>query len=306
MKKIIPLFPVLAGICWGSAGIFVRGLQAAGLSNLTIIFGRLTMTVIMVGAYMLIRDRKLFHLNKKDIPIVAFTGVIGFSLMNIFYNYSIQYLSLSLAAVLLCTAPVYVIIFGAIVFKEKITPLKILCMFAVLFGCLLMTGVIESGHLQWSLFGIMIGVLCSLSNAVCTLGCNEASGVRGVHPVTLLFYNSLFALLPQLFFVNFSELGSFIAPDPVKGVGVFILNALITSLLPNLFFNIAFIYMESGVVSILASGAEPTAALIFGILIFSEIPTIPGFLGMVIVVGSIIILTNSKQEKQKITRGDTA
>ena len=298
MKKLINIFPVLAGICWGSAGIFVRGLQAAGLSNLTIIFGRLTMTVIMVGVYMLIKDRKLFYLRKKDIPVVAFTGIIGFSLMNIFYNYSIQYLSLSLAAVLLCTAPVYVIIFGAVVFKEKITPLKILCMFAVLFGCLLMTGVI--------VLGIMIGVLCSLSNAVCTLGCNEASGVRGVHQVTLLFYNSLFALLPLTFFMDFGELASFIAPEPVKGVGIFILNALITSLLPNLFFNYAFIYMESGVVSILASGAEPTAVLIFGIMIFSEIPTIPGFLGMVIVVGSIIILTNSKQEKQKITRSDTA
>ena len=119
MKKLINIFPVLAGICWGSAGIFVRGLQAAGLSNLTIIFGRLTMTVIMVGVYMLIKDRKLFYLRKKDIPVVAFTGIIGFSLMNIFYNYSIQYLSLSLAAVLLCTAPVYVIIFGAVVFKEK-------------------------------------------------------------------------------------------------------------------------------------------------------------------------------------------
>jgi drug/metabolite transporter (DMT)-like permease len=87
-------------------------------------------------------------------------------------------------------------------------------------------------------------------------------------------------------------------------VGIFMLNALIASLLPNLFFNYAFIYLESGVVSILASGAEPTAALVFGILIFSEIPTLPGFIGMVIVVGSIIILTNSKQEKQKITRGN--
>lgn len=304
MKKIITLFPVLAGICWGSAGIFVRWLQAAGLDNLTIIFGRLTLTVVMVGAVMLITDRKLFYLNKKDIPIVAFTGVVGYSLMNIFYNYSIQYLSLSLAAVLLCTAPVYVIIFGAIVFKEKITPLKIVCMVAVLFGCLLMTGVIETGHLQWSIIGIVIGVLCSLSNAVCTLGGNEAAGVRGIHPLTLLFYNSLFALIPLIFFVDYGELTTFISGDPVRGVGIFMLNALIASLLPNLFFNYAFIYLESGVVSILASGAEPTAALVFGILIFSEIPTLPGFIGMVIVVGSIIILTNSKQEKQKITRGN--
>lgn len=300
MKKKYMLFPVLAGVCWGTAGIFVRGLQAAGLSNFTIILGRLVMTIVMLGIWMLIRDRSLFSLKKKDIPVVAFTGIVGFSLMNVFYNLSIQYLSLSLAAVLLCTAPVYVIIFGAVVFKEKITPMKIVCMFAVLFGCLLMTGVIESGHLQWSLFGIAMGVLCSLSNAVCTLGCNEASGVRGIHPVTLLFYNTLFAILPMLFLVDYGELAAYIAPAPLKGVGVFLLNGLITSLLPNLFFNVAFIHLESGVVSILASGAEPTAALIFGIVIFSEIPTLIGFIGMVIVVGSIIVLTNSKQKDKKL------
>ena len=65
-------------------------------------------------------------------------------------------------------------------------------------------------------------------------------------------------------------------------------------------------HLESGVVSILASGAEPTAALIFGILIFSEIPTLVGFIGMVIVVGSIIILTNSKQKDKKLKAGGEA
>ncbi|MBO5994565.1 MAG: DMT family transporter, partial [Firmicutes bacterium] len=133
--------------------------------------------------------------------------------------------------------------------------------------------------------------------AVCTLGSNEASGVRGIHPVTLLFYNSLFALLPMAFLADYNQLGSFITDSPVYGIGIFALNGIITSLLPNLFVNYSFIHMESGVVSILASGAEPTAALIFGILVFSEIPTFTGFLGMVIVMVSIIVLTASKNEK---------
>ena len=298
MKKLINVFPVLAGICWGSAGIFVRELQEAGLSNMTIIFGRLLLAGILVGLWILFTDRSLFIISKRDLPLLVFTGIVGFCLMNVFYNYSIQELSLSLAAVLLCTAPVYVIIFGAIVFRERITPLKIICMLAVLFGCIMLSGVVESGKLQWSVFGIAMGVCCALSNAVCTLGSNEASGVRGIHPVTILFYNNLFALIPTLFFTDFGQLGDYVTGDPVRGMGVFILNALITSLLPNLFFNYSFIHMESGVVSILASGAEPTAALIFGILIFSEIPTVIGFLGMVLVIGSIIVLTGTGSKKK--------
>ena len=247
---------------------------------------------------MLITDKELFRIRRRDIPLLAFTGIVGFSLMNVFYNYSVQELSLSLAAVLLCTAPVYVLIFGAVFFKEKITPLKFICMAAVVFGCILLSGIVDTGELQWSLYGIGLGVLCAIANAVCTLGSNEASGVRGINPITLLFYNSAFALLPMIFLTDYSSLVGYIYQDPEEGIGIFLMNALITSLLPNLFFNYSFIYMDSGVVSILSSGAEPTAALIIGIAAFSEIPSLAGLLGMIIVVVSIIILTNSKDGKE--------
>ena len=297
MKKMIYTFPILAGACWGSAGVFVRALQNAGLSNWTIIFGRMVMTVILLGIWMLIRDRSLFRINVRDIPLMAATGMIGYSLMNVFYNYAIEELSLSLTAVLLCTAPVFVLLFGRVVWKEKLTPLKITCLFSVLLGCVLLSGIFDSEAVRWSTFGLALGVCCSLSNAVCTLGSNEETGVRGINPLTAMFYNSLFSIIPVIFFTDFGQLADFFREDPAYALGAFFLNSFMTSLLPNIFFTISFIYMESGIVSILASGAEPTAALIFGILIFDEIPTTMGFIGMVIVIGSILILTGSGKKE---------
>jgi drug/metabolite transporter (DMT)-like permease len=64
-------------------------------------------------------------------------------------------------------------------------------------------------------------------------------------------------------------------------------------LLPNLLFSIAFLYVDSGVASILASGAEPTAALILGLLVYREVPTVFGIIGMVIVVVAMIALSRS-------------
>ena len=299
MKKILNILPVLAGACWGSSGIFVRVLYEAGFDNMSITFARLSVTVLLIGIVILIKDKSLFRIQRRDVPLLMVSGFFGYFLMNLFYNSSINLLSLSLASILLCTAPVYVIIFGAIVFKEKITPLKIICLVGVVVGCVLLSGIVESGALQWSVYGILMGVFCSMSNAVCTMGCNEASGVRGIDALTVLFYNAFFALIPTIFLADFGTIGSFIAADPAKGLGLLFVNATVASLLPNLFFNMSFKYMESGVVSILASGAEPTAALIFGILLFSEVPTLVGFIGMVVVIGSIIVLTSAKSEKVK-------
>ena len=299
MRNIIKLFPVFAGICWGGSGIFVRVLYGEGLDNMTIIFSRLLVTVGIMAIWIFCTDRSLFKVSKKDMPLLVLSGILGYFMMNTCYNVAIHTLSLSLAAVLLCTAPVYVIIFGAIVFKEKITPLKIICMAAVFFGCVLLSGVVETGALQWSVMGIAFGIACSICNAVCTMGCNEASGVRGLHPATVLFYNSLFAMIPTIPFVKPVAITGMIADGPAFAIFILVMNALMSSLLPNLFFNISFKYMESGIVSILASGAEPTAALIFGIVLYHEVPTFVGFIGMVVVITSIIILTASKQ-KQKI------
>ena len=84
---------------------------------------------------------------------------------------------------------------------------------------------------------------------------------------------------------------SFIEESPATHIPYLIVYALIAALLPNLFFNIAFKFLDSSIVSILASGAEPTSALIFGLLVYQEVPTVFGLVGMVLVVGAIIILT---------------
>lgn len=45
MKKIYSLFPILSGVCFGSAGIFVREL-AENMSSTTVIFSRVAFAVV--------------------------------------------------------------------------------------------------------------------------------------------------------------------------------------------------------------------------------------------------------------------
>lgn len=48
MKKALYLMPVLAGIFWGSVGIFVRILTDFGMDNYTVLGSRMAVAVVIL------------------------------------------------------------------------------------------------------------------------------------------------------------------------------------------------------------------------------------------------------------------
>ncbi len=290
MNKLALLFPIIAGGCWGSAGVFIRVLYDLGFDNVTITSSRAVITLIILVVFALIKDRSLFRVAKEDIPYLLTIGIVGYTLMNMLYNVSVSSLSMSLASILLCTAPVYVLVFGAFLYGETLTRTRVICMLGALFGCFLLSGIVESGGLKWSLFGIAMGIGSSITNAIYTITMNELSDVRKRNPVYIQIYVCIFGLLPMLPFTDFGVVFDFVSARPLYGTGFMILQALVISFIPNLLFTIGLRYLDSGVASIFASGAEPTSALLFGLLIYHEVPSVFGIIGMVMVITSIIVL----------------
>lgn len=296
MKRIALLLPILSGTCWGSAGVFVRVLYEAGFDNITITFSRLVITALLLMLTLLVYDRGLFRIRAGDLPFLAICGISGYVFMNICYNVAINLLSMSLASILLCTAPVFVIILGSILFHEKITRIRVLCMLGALVGCFLLSGILDTGGLKWSVYGLLMGVGASLSNAAYVLSSNELADKRKVHPLTVTFYTCSLAVLLMIPLADHHMILQFVADRPGTGVIFMVAHAVVVSLLPNLSYTVSMKYADAGVVSILASGAEPTSALLFGLFLYAEIPTVPGVIGMIIVVVSIIVLTRSDSD----------
>ena len=83
MKKTALLLPIAAGIMFGSGGIFVRELADAGMSNATILFVRVFFAAIMLAGFLLIKDKSLFIIKGKDLPIFMGTGLLGMMCLNL-------------------------------------------------------------------------------------------------------------------------------------------------------------------------------------------------------------------------------
>ncbi len=292
MKKIYLILPILAGIMFGSGGVFVRTLTQNGIDSTTLLFLRFSIAIIPILIAILFTDKNLLKINLKDIPLILVCAmcIVG---LNLCYNESMNSISLSLAAVLLSLAPIYVLIFAYVVFREKITSKKIICMILAISGCILMTGLLENSLSSIPLHGIMAGIGAGLFWAVYLMA-SKKSIENGKHTYTILFYSIIFLSIGLIPFTHFNQVSSFININPVLTILFLIIHSTFSFALPYIFSTLSLNYIDSGVSSILLSGAEPFAALIFGFLIYSEIPSILMFCGFLLTIISMTMLSKNE------------
>ena len=292
MRKIYLLLPILAGIMFGSSGIFVRTITQNGIDSTTLLFLRFSIAIIPLLIAILATDSKLFRIDLSDIPLflVCAICIVG---LNLCYNESMNTIPLSLAAVLLSLAPIYVLIFAYIFFGEKITSNKVICMVLAIFGCLLMSGVLENSMNSVSFFGILSGIGAGLFWAVYLIA-SKKSIENGNHTYTILFYSIIFISIALIPFTNFSQIEGFISVNPALVTLFLILHSTFSFALPYIFSTVSLNHIDSGTSSILLSGSEPFAALLFGLIFYLEIPSVMMFCGFILTTIAMIMLSKNE------------
>lgn len=289
MKKYMLAVPVISGAMWGSAGIFVRGLYGFGFDNNTVIFFRIMVAVIILGAGIFIFDRKAFRIKASDAWIFAVCGAVGIIGLNLCYNEAITRLTLSLAAVLLSLTPVFVMLLASVILKEKMTVKKIVCTVLAVLGCALVSGVFETGAGSLSVIGMAAGAGAAVFYALYSIF-SKMTMKKGYNVFTITFYSMLTGVLILAPFADWRMMGAFVASGPVQNTVFIVANALCTSVFPYVLYTMSLSYVDTGKVSILASGSEPAAAMIFGIIFYAEMPTLLSVCGLVVTIVALWIL----------------
>ena len=290
MKQLLYLMPIISGAMWGSAGIFVRKLTELGVNSYTVVSVRVILAVLILAVWLGIYDRNLLKIKLKDLWIFVAGGVVGMFGLNICYNFAISELSLSLAAVLLSLSPVFVLFMAAILFKEKITSKKVICMTIAIAGCVLASGVLESAStMRWSVKGIIVGIIGAFFYGLYGI-ISKTAMERGYHAFTTTFYCLFMVMLVVIPLTNWKLVTNVVVANPIKMSVFLVIHSLCTSVLPYILYTFSIRYIDAGMASILASG-EPVAAMIFGVIFFSEIPTVLSVVGIVLVIVALGLLS---------------
>ena len=293
--NLILALPVIAGARWGGAGIFVRSLTDLGFGSLTIVSTRMLLSTAVFFVALMIYDRKAFIIRPKDIFLFISAGAVGVVFFNIGYNDAVKELTLSFAAVLLALFPAMVLVLARIIFKEKIGKTKAICSLLAIAGCTLVSGAITTGGLEIgtvSARGILMGLLATL----CYAGYSIITRIgfeKGYSSLTLSFYSQLTASLILIPFTDWAVVGSSVVTEPALSLSLMIGNSILIAGLPYLLFNIALGRADTGKVSILAAGAEPSAAMIIGAIVYMEIPGIIPIAGLIITIVAMSVICKS-------------
>ena len=105
---------------------------------------RATVTCIAMGVFLLIYDWHLFRIHLKDLWCFLGTGIMSIVFFNYCYFKAMTVASLSVAAVLLYTAPAIVMVLSYFLFQAAFTKQKVLALLLTFIGCILVTGVITN------------------------------------------------------------------------------------------------------------------------------------------------------------------
>ncbi|MBR0382301.1 MAG: EamA family transporter [Eubacterium sp.] len=288
-----------AGIMWGCIGIFVRYYNAMGMGTIQVVGIRAVFTVLLLTVILLPGKRSVLKIRLKDLWCFFGTGVLSIVFFNYCYMKTMALTSLSVAAVLLYTAPAMVMVMSAVLFKEPMTKRKSAALVLAFAGCVLVTGMIGSEFvLSWA--GLLTGLGAGFGYALYTIFGRYALE-RGYSSMTITFYTFVFAALAVFPFMQPGRVAAAVFSG-FPAIGLMLLFVLTSTILPYFFYTWGLDYVENGMASILAS-VEPVVAALISVFVFRETMTGSQLLGVILVLASIVIC--NMQDKSREDREES-
>ena len=287
MKKLATLAVVAAASLWGLMGLFVRHFTAAGLGSLEITQLRITMGLLLVGLYLLLFDRGKFRIRLRDLWCFVGTGIVSLLFFSYCYFRTMSLTSLAVAGVLLYTAPVFVMLFSIVLFRERLTVPKLTALAMAVAGCVLVSGVGSDSVL--SAGGVLLGLGAGLFYALYSIFSRYAIH-RGYDSWTITFYTFLFCALGSAFLCDWPEIGGTLANGDASLWLWLLAMGLVTGFGAYLLYTWGLQRIESSRASILAS-VEPVVAALVGVAAFHETISARGLVGIALVLGAIAVLS---------------
>lgn len=285
MDRLSYVFIVIAAMLWGIIGLFVNMLYNFGFDPIQVVSVRAIGSSIILTLYLLFTNKSYLKIKLADIKYFLGTGILSFAFFNWCLFVAIKNSSLSVATILLYTAPALVTIFSRILFKEKLTYIKVISLILTFMGCVLVTGFFQSSGQRVSTIGILAGLGSGLGYALYSIFGKYA--LDKYDPMTIPAYTFIVAAIGLIPLTDFKQI--IISFSNINAVFYAIALALFSTVLPFILYTKGLSKLESSKASLIAT-LEPVVASILGFVVFREEITITKVVGILFVIAALIII----------------
>lgn len=278
---------------WGIIGIFIKELADAGFTPLQIVVLRALSAAFMFIILTFFIDRSHLTFKWKDSYYFIGTGLLSIAFFNWCYFKAMEEMSLSIAAIMLYTAPAFVLILSRIFFRDLITKKKLAALGATFLGCLLVVGFLPSASAHITFTGLLVGLGSGFGYSLYSIFGKAASAKY--HTLTITTYTFVFAG---------------VALFPVSGLGssLHLLNdwkiwmyvgglGLVPTVLAYILYTIGLKQVEPSRAAIVST-IEPVVATLTGFILFQESLTFWQSIGILFVLSAAVLVQDRKPSSQ--------
>ena len=284
MKRSAPVPAVVtAGVLWGIISLFIRHLSAAGLDALQITGIRLAVAAPLFTAAVAVLRPEALRIRLRDAWMFVGTGIISIVFFNVCYFYTMVQAQASVAVVLLYTSPVFIMLLSALLFKERVTPVKIAALVLTVAGCACVAGV--SGTSGLTPRTLLTGLASGLFYGLYTIFGRYA--LARYSPLTVTVYTFVFGAFGALPVCGAGEVVRTVAAAPGLLWWCLGIGALCT-VVPYFLYTWGLARLEPTRAAILVA-VEPMVGAVLGLTLWHESRSPVKLVGIVLILAALIL-----------------
>ena len=276
---------ILVAISAASFGLmpaFAKMAYAAGVSTYTLLFLRFAVASLFMFPFMTVK--KLPLPSTKEIIRFLLLGAVGYVSQALCYFLAIEYATSGVAALLFYTHPALVMVFSALLFKEKITRVKLLSLILAMGGAFIIIGAEFNGNPKGIILALSASVIYTFYILINSRVVRKGMGVQ----------SSAFIMLgAAVGYGIITMFTGFTIPANGNGYLAVVLIALVSTVL-------AFWALLTGMQTTgpskatLISTIQPVVTVLMSVLVLSEPITANVILGGCLVLAGLILQSGKK------------
>jgi DME family drug/metabolite transporter len=272
-----------AASIWGTLGLFAKILYAQGVSFESLVAVRAFVGWLAVFGFLLATQGiRSLQVSRRDLVFLLPLGLVGIGTFYLLYFYTVRESTVGTAAILLYSAPAFVVVLGRLFLKEPLSAAKVCALVLTVGGISLVAGAYDPVNLEVSPKVLLTGMLSGLTYGLYAIFGRPLAG--HLSPAVILSYALVFgsALLVAAALPTLDTL----ARLPAGSYALLLMLAVVHTTFAFALYTFGIRHLGAGRAAIAAT-IEPVVAGILGVTLLGEELT------ALKVLGALLVLTGA-------------
>jgi DME family drug/metabolite transporter len=274
-----------AASMWGTLGLFAKVLYAQGVSFESLVAVRASVGwVAVLGFVLATRGVRGLKVARRDLVFLVPLGAIGIGVFYLLYFYTVRESTVGTAAILLYSAPAFVVVLAWLFLREPLNAPKVLALGLTICGIFLVVGAYDPANLEVSPPVLLTGLLAGLTYGLYAIFGRPVAG--RLSPAVVLSYALAFASL-LLVPIALPTLDT-LAGLPAGSYALLFVLSVVHTTLAFALYTFGIRHLGAGRAAIVAT-VEPVVAGAMGIVLLNEGLTALKALGALLVLAGAVL-----------------